>query len=261
MFSIEQVAELVAQIPELPESMSLEIGDFSRRYPRTPPDVIPFAWTGGDGVHFGVLGDFGAVKDPADASVVCIDPPGIPDVTIVGHTLREFLGMLCAVKCAECFTQIDLDQDVDRWLTARRAEWLSAEDVVEIDAACVELKQALQLPDIRDPFAYLREAQRIRQAVISVETLDGLGIRRSGQSGHGPFERFAFPESAVPPVDRMQAFLKAASYDERLAFCRDAQHSYVFANGYDVQVLELVCETLGDMGLNDEADNLQTGAA
>ncbi len=31
-------------------------------YSITPPDLIPFANTGGDGIHFGFLTDFGSVS-------------------------------------------------------------------------------------------------------------------------------------------------------------------------------------------------------
>ena len=43
-------------------------------YSITPIDVIPFAHTGGDGVHFGFLTDFGRVKNLNDAPIVCVSP-------------------------------------------------------------------------------------------------------------------------------------------------------------------------------------------
>ena len=53
-------------------SLFLEF-DFSP-YESTPYDVITFASTGCDGIHFGFLTDFGTVSDLENAFVVCISP-------------------------------------------------------------------------------------------------------------------------------------------------------------------------------------------
>jgi hypothetical protein len=65
--------------------MRLEKSNF--RYFITPPDLITFISTGGDGIHFGFLTDFGQVEDLEEAYIVCVSPTNDPPLKIVARNL------------------------------------------------------------------------------------------------------------------------------------------------------------------------------
>lgn len=61
-------------------------------YDQTPRNAAPFAWTGGDGVHFSLLdiGDGITTDSPVVMTVPThLDAPNL----VVGHDLRDFLGL------------------------------------------------------------------------------------------------------------------------------------------------------------------------
>lgn len=60
-------------------------------YSITPPDLIPFANTGGDGIHFGFLTDFGSVPALTEAPIVCVSPTNDPPIRYMANNIKEFL--------------------------------------------------------------------------------------------------------------------------------------------------------------------------
>lgn len=81
--------------------IGLRITDDTFSYYITPPDLIPFASTGGDGIHFGFLTDFGAVKDLENAPIVCVTPTNDPRIRYLSRDIREFLRMVITLPDAE----------------------------------------------------------------------------------------------------------------------------------------------------------------
>lgn len=70
----------------------LELGRF--RYYNTPCDVVVFGSIGVDGIHYGMLTDFGSAPDLESAPVVCVDPMNFDrPAKIVANHLREFLSV------------------------------------------------------------------------------------------------------------------------------------------------------------------------
>lgn len=65
--------------------------DFDHHYSITPLDVIPFAGTGGNGIHFGFLTDFGNAKDLENAPIVLISPSNDPPLKLVANNIKDFL--------------------------------------------------------------------------------------------------------------------------------------------------------------------------
>ncbi|GGA23149.1 SMI1/KNR4 family protein [Psychrobacillus lasiicapitis] len=60
-------------------------------YSITPPDLIPFASTGGNGIHFGFLTDFHDVRVLKDAPIVCVSPTNDPPVRYIARNFEEFI--------------------------------------------------------------------------------------------------------------------------------------------------------------------------
>jgi hypothetical protein len=92
------------------------------RYPDTPPDLLPFACTGGDGIHFGVLTDFGTARALDRAPIVCVSPTNDPAVTLVAANIKEFLAVVCRLGDAEALDGMPTGLAEEKgWLADLRA--------------------------------------------------------------------------------------------------------------------------------------------
>lgn len=90
LFEFEQ--ELRAEDLSLDFNLGLIMTQEDIRYMSTPPDVIPFASCGVDGIHYGFLTDFGLVADLEQAYIVCVSPMNMDqEVWIVAANIHEFL--------------------------------------------------------------------------------------------------------------------------------------------------------------------------
>src|SRR5262245_63700807 len=77
-YAFERIG-LLLEDPEAP-------GDWD--YDATPVGAVPFAWTGGDGVHFSVLAD--------GSAVVMTVPKSLGDTNhVLAESLTEFLALGC----------------------------------------------------------------------------------------------------------------------------------------------------------------------
>ena len=81
------------------EGLSLDIIGFQPVtdlfiYHITPPYLIPFAHTGGAGIHFGFLTEFSEVQDLYDAPIVCVSPTNDPPIRYMARNITE----LCALS-------------------------------------------------------------------------------------------------------------------------------------------------------------------
>ena len=125
----------------------------------TPTDMYVFARTGADGMHFG------AIPDSFGETVFAVTPDAFGEQTVypVAETLADFLALVCifgdstAVEEAPRMTR----ERFDAWLAENAAnEWLSTESgkhyLAKRDAAIVHLRETYDLPDIADPYGYIR---------------------------------------------------------------------------------------------------------
>ena len=125
----------------------------------TPVDMYVFARTGADGMHFGVI------PDTFGETVFAVTPDAFGEQTVypVAENLADFLALVCifgdstAVEEAPRMTR----GRFDAWLAENAAnEWLSTESgkhyLAKRDAAIVHLRETYDLPDIADPYGYIR---------------------------------------------------------------------------------------------------------
>ena len=81
------------------DSLGIMLDTDDCSYYVTPCDVITFATTGSDGIHFGLLTDFGCVSDLEDAYVVYISPMDFGSaVFLAARNLKEFIDLLFTMK-------------------------------------------------------------------------------------------------------------------------------------------------------------------
>lgn len=80
-------------------------GYYHSEYGNTPWDVIAFGWTGGDGVHYGFLTEFGAVIDLNEAPIVNVTPMGGDEAgVVIANNIREFLSIIAIDNSLEYYS-------------------------------------------------------------------------------------------------------------------------------------------------------------
>ena len=220
----------------------------------TPPDLIPFADTGGDGIHFGFLTDFGAVHRLEDAPVVCVTPTNDPPIRLIARNIVDFLDLMVSVPYTE---------NLEAWWSCEQEEEQRKADGVFESGFPEEVRQ--QRAEIygrlktelgakpRPILPYIRETLRLRKQQISISTLDGLGVTGADAAE----ERYAFDNRRSEDeteLDRMRTYLSAVSSREaRLAFIRDVMYWYVIDRNAPSPVSFLLKEIMVSLGLKDEA--------
>ena len=230
------------------------------QYAITPFDVIPFADTGGNGIHFGFLTEFGQVANLQEAQIVCVSPTNDPPIRLMARNIKEFFSLATSipsvpyVELLESFCLYDHHQiievlkeyesDIGRRGLAKRKKVLD------------RVKETFQTKEM-DIVAYFREVREERNAKKVMETLDGLGIIGEKEEGVN-YRSFSFQHPLTEEhVKEMQQFLAEANRIEILAFLRDVNYSYVVTPGFDEPVLQIVNEQLTKLQLLDEIERLK----
>ncbi|WP_062350415.1 SMI1/KNR4 family protein [Bacillus kwashiorkori] len=261
-----EVPQQIYQLIDLEEKLNKrrlslsQIGfspDFEQNfYSITPPDFIPFASTGGDGICFGFLTDFGIYKDLTEAPVVCVTPTNDPPLRLVARNLREFLNIAYSVpfvELLEMFWEFEKAEQVQEVLTEVEKDtgFLVKRNRGKIFRA---LQQTFQLEKI-DVLDYLKTVKREREQSIIIPTMDGLGVA-CPDIPFISYNKYAFNlEAGISDseLERMKNFIKKANKLEKLAFVRDANYRYILTKSDDWAVLELVIDLLESLSLFCEA--------
>ena len=250
---IRQLYELDRQL----ESEGLPMGLIGLRpvydyfgYFITPPDLIPFADTGGDGIHFGFLTDFGRAERLETAPIVCVTPTNDPPIRLIARNIREFFDLACSVPYVEDLEQWWSCQD-EMAMKQRTEEWI-AETPSRIRKQREEvfrrLRSAFGAVE-RDVYTYMRQVLREREQQIALPTMDGLGVLGT-KTGLRRYE-FSFQPPDEQEWSRMREFLVNAQTEQKLAFIRDAFFRFILPD--DTAAAELVRELMLSLGLRDEA--------
>ena len=125
----------------------------------TPVDMYVFAGTGADGMHFGVI------PDTFGETVFAVTPDAFGEQTVypVAKNPADFLALVCALGDSTCVEEAPrmTRERFDAWLAENAAnEWLSTESgkqyLAKRDAAAAHLRETYNLPDIADPYGYIR---------------------------------------------------------------------------------------------------------
>ncbi|MDW0117270.1 hypothetical protein QTL97_10015 [Sporosarcina thermotolerans] len=220
----------------------------------TPPDVIPFAHTGGDGVHFGFLTDFGSITDLNEAPIVCVTPTNDPPIRLTARNINEFMTIASFVP------HVGLLDNCWPWKDKESTELIFKDyltDSWQINRdKLLELLQEVFCTKKVDVAEYVQTVLHEREESIVLKTYDGLGIKGANVDLH---RRYSFdPERRQDKeqIVRMKLFLKDATYEEKLGFTRDAMFWYVLTPDYDSEVLTLVIDLLKSLNLKDEVRRL-----
>lgn len=247
--TIQMLLEFEQELKDSGASLDFDLGLIMEtediRYMSTPPDVIPFARPGVDGIHYGFLTDFGAVTDLEQAFIVCVSPMDFNDcVWIVAKNIQDFLGVVYS-ESSILYNNFSTIESYQHYMENREAGSLD-EDTLPVKE---RFRERFGIQPIEDMAQYLRELKEQRQKAIVVPTLNQLGVsRRSSQKEHELFR------GNGEELEAVRDFLRHASAESKLAFVRDAQTKHLFE---DAELRKLLAGELCSMGLADEAKRLE----
>ncbi|WP_154654438.1 hypothetical protein [Siminovitchia fordii] len=262
--TVEKLKKLEMDLEKEGYSLDRDLGfilqsDFFA-YDATPYDVITFASAGCDGIHFGLLTDFGTVSDLEIAFVVCISPMDFgSQIKIVARNLREFISLICTLKDAasvsnfNCFNE---EEEYLRLLKELKQEESENEEYAERANYVVEkIKATLDCEIIEDIYQYVeRKVIPEREQQIILPTLDGIGIIAM-ENVNSKHTIYKLEEDININLSEVKSFFNHESTESKLAFIRDAQFTFLISNG--IELKELVMNEMTKLGLNDEVDRLR----
>lgn len=263
METVYQIPQVIRDLEEIGKefnefyglhALGLYIDVKSDRYAITPADSIPFAWTGGDGIHFAFLTDFGTTTDLLKAPIVCVSPTNDPPLNLVAPEIYSFLAIVCKIKEAESLDDLRFTSSEAEWLDDIVSGWLDDEDRLKVaNLLSSVLMERLNLEEPASVYDVIQSVRAERAKAVCIKTLDGLGVVGSwDEEGRKP-QTYNFKAEGAKEVVRIREFAENASYLEKLALCRDAQYSCVFAKDYEHEIQLFVAEMLQSMGLTTEA--------
>lgn len=232
------------------------------RYFNTPCDVVVFGNIGADGIHYGLLTDFGMVHTLDEAPVVCVTPMDFDcPVRIIAENLEHFLSVNMndsALFYNHFRTEGEYDEFVHReiigydGLPYRPNE----EDERRREAIQQQVRGRIMLPHIGLPYRYVQEqqAKRDRQAWIRTRAL--LHVLRPPGHDEAPYtgELFHIREDGIIDTGAVGRFLEHADAPAIQALVRDIQ-MHALSGMTDLQ--DLLLSALGSIGLYDESERLR----
>ncbi len=228
-------------------------------YSITPPDLIPFAHTGGDGTHFGFLTDFGEAPNLMEAPIVCVSPTNDPPIRYMAQNLHEFLDLVSSVPHADILESIwtNPEEKHIQKVIAEFSEYDTAEwkEKCERIFECFREKFHTSQVDIGP---YLQGALKKRADSISISTLDGLGIIGRDEirmsSNQYPFDMNKLIDKE--DFEKVDDYVKGLSRAEKLAFIRDANYLVVLTPDYREKFFSYIVELMQSLDLHDEVERM-----
>ncbi|MBY0162834.1 hypothetical protein H0178_44800 [Cytobacillus firmus] len=250
--TVRQLWEFEEELRQDGYSLDLDLGLIMTkediRYMSTPPDVIPFASCGVDGIHYGFLTDFGMVPDLEQAYIVSVSPMNFDqEVWLVAPNIHDFL----RVVYTENSMLYNYFSGVEQYISHQRHR--EQEEIEErIVRAKHKLQQRFSLEPMADMGDYLVRLEQKRQAeaVFPTRYLSGI-IQTSSACEHQRLMIVALKDG--PDPEDVEFFFMNASVESRLAFIRDAQSKHLLDRP---QLRKSVIKGMVDMGLADEAERL-----
>lgn len=226
---------------------------FNCRYNVTPLDVIPFARTGGAGIHFGFLTEFGLIKTLDNAQIVIVAPTDDPPIRIVANNLSEFLSYFPTIFDAEDL----LLNDIKDWERRNNERWdiYDEDEIVKekviFSNLVTEFEQQFGFNKFETGEAIFTNMKKIRDSrkiKITIDTVDDIGIVYYDDDNI--IDTFDY---SISDVEKIEKYLQNCNKLSRIKFYKDSTYMYILSKEYDYQVLLLLKNWLNFDGFNREA--------
>ena len=268
------------------DSLGLMLDTEDLSYYVTPCDVITFASTGSDGIHFGLLTDFGAVTDLEDAYVVYISPMDFGSaVFLAARNLKEFTDLLFTMKDAmeignflsmemadeeeeeieddnqddECeHNEEEIEYEYEEYEEDDEEYNNSDEDdedfIQEREYVLNKLKASLNCKVIEDVESYYKNLYEERKKQIVIHTKDRLGIIPINTQPIISEKFDVYKDMEIEILD-LKTYFKKVGIENKLAFVREAQNLGIILD--DSEVRNFILNELRKLGFESEAERLQ----
>lgn len=231
---VEWERSFAHEVEYLGEPTGLFLGlDYSQEgYFCTPVDSIPFARSGGDGIHFALLTDFGLVKDLEEALVIRVSPMDNERVRIIANNINDFFALHFYNESLAWNEFQSEDQYLghlqEEQTKDKNSEWFDHDRwIYEKGKLLNEVKNKFNILPIEQPFSYINNLRLERSFQVSVNTLDSVGIKQ---------------------------FMPGAS-NETIGLLALVRHLQYTCSG-DKELIDEIAKNLGLLGYNHESDSL-----
>ncbi|MCI1590235.1 hypothetical protein [Heyndrickxia oleronia] len=244
----------------LDEDLGLILQSDYYSYSVTPYDVITFASIGCDGIHFGLLTDFGTVSDLENAFVVCISPMDFGShIKIVARNIREFVSLICTMKDTGAISNFNHMKEEEEYLNLlkqiKKEEPENKEFVERANYVVEKIISTIRCEIIDDVYQYVERMIRTeRKQQTILPTLDGLGVVAM-ENVFRSHSIYKLEEDMNINLNEVKNFFNTASTESKLAFIRDAQFTNLISD--EIELKELVINEMIKLGLNDEVGRLK----
>lgn len=240
------------------EHFGLEWTDSRMAYHQTPLDVLPFMSPGVDGIHIGLLTDFGKVDDLEQAFVVCISPMEDPEnaVKLLARNPKEFIDYLNSDKHLLMLYNapvIESKDQYERFLQEAEEDFETDSKRNELD---LKLRNFMDSKEIIDVYDYVKTAVSAERSMqIAFPTLDGIGVAVIGET-NGVQDSTLIEIAENMTLEEVRTYFEQASDESKLVFVRDAQFTGMIFE--DLELKAFLVKELAKMGCSKEAERLKS---
>lgn len=256
---LKQLDDLLQEEGKLLEDgIGLRWTDRRMAYSLTPLDVIPFMDAGLDGIHVGLLTEFGGVTDLEQAFIVCVNPTD-PEyaVKLLARNAKEFVDYLYSDRDLLMLFNHRMTDSKEKFQQSVKEAAKDYAEHPELGEARNHILPKLQAymgcEQIDDIYGYVEHTVAAeRKKVIALRTLDSLGIVGDAAENYP-----AFPMGVEEGINlsEARAFFESAPRESKLAFIRDVQFTGLVTE--DAQLKGFVMEELEKLGCSEEAERLR----
>lgn len=230
----------------------------------TPVDAVRFANTGGDGIHYAFLTDFGSNLNLDECPIICVEPMDPTKTRLVAKNLFDFLS-LQLLGAEDLLSNHFTSEEayIDYLENGREQMEISSYfDYASWEAntlAVGELaKERFALEPISSPFSYWAELRAERERMIVIPTNEGLGVIQPDMSSPATADRHRHPwfgqEIPFQDCGAIAHFLNTEKDSAvKLGFIRDYQLDCIT----DRPTMELICNELERMNHYVEAERMR----
>lgn len=222
--------------------------DYNHYYSITPIDVIPFAGTGNNGIHFGFLTDFGLIKNLEKAPIVCIAPSYDPPINIVAKDIRQFLSFVAYCEQSSLLADVYENDKAFEFRKNQYLEWQMEEKYVVKRKKTIELlNKEFGIEKDNKIVSKINTFKKEREKFISTETSDGIGLVLENDEKVSDFEY-------SKDSKKVKEFLDKSNLNSRLKFYRESTFQYILSDDYDKEIKKLIIEYLEKDGFKRESE-------
>ncbi|MEC0371686.1 hypothetical protein [Paenibacillus chibensis] len=238
------------------------VHDQEYRYFNTPCDVVVFGNIGADGIHYGLLTDFGTVRTLDEAPVVCVTPMDSDcPVRVIAENLEHFLAINMN-ESALFYNHFPSEEAYDEFVHREVLGYDGMPYLPDAERECrreeiqQRVRERIRLPQIDFPYRYVQEQQAKRDREAWIHTQARLHVLPTPGQAEVPYTGalYSIGADGIIDTDAIGRFLEHADPPAVKALIRDIQMHVL--SGMTV-LQDMLESSLRSIGLGDEAERMR----